>query len=161
MTATIRSLRWLLLGCVLVAGGSRAVAQLGDITATGGWTRTISASDLTGGAGSNLTSQYDSATNATTININVSVLVGVTVRRVGVNWHDDLQLQVRRSSNGSGLGSISGGTSFQALGLVDQQLFSVLLLRSNVTAQYRLTGMSVSVPPGSYSSTVIYTLIGL
>jgi hypothetical protein len=139
----------------LTAGGRAA-----DITVAGDWFRTIDKTDLTAGAGSDLASQYESATGVTTVSIaNTSGATWrVTARRSDATWNSNVSLWVKRTSDGSGSGSISGGTTYVQLSALDTEVFSGTGDRSNVTLQFKLTGMSKSVAPGTYSTTVIYTV---
>ena len=142
-----------------------AEAEAIDISALGGWTETINAADLTSGAGSDLTPTYTSAANATataiTNCINNNDWWRVDVRRSDANWHVNFTLRVRRTSAGTGGGAISGGTTFLNVPTTDTQFFSGRGDRSNISSQYRLTGMSINVDPGTYSTTVIYTVVDL
>jgi hypothetical protein len=136
------------------------VASAATLSSSGNWSRTIDSSDLVGGAGSALNSQYQSASAATTLDVSGALLSSwnVTARIATGTWNGNFHLSVKRTSNGSGLGSISGGTSFTELTSVDTQIFSGSLNRSGITIQYQLTGVSVTVAPNTYSSSVIYTI---
>jgi hypothetical protein len=130
-----------------------------DITVTGDWFLTIDASDLQAGAGSNLNPTYFSATDQIRIDIeNTNTSWAVSVRGVATNWHPNLRFGLRRTTNGIGPGSISGGTSWLEVTGIDQQFFTGSLLRSNVRVQCGLTGVSVQVAPDTYSGTIIYTV---
>ncbi len=132
------------------------------ITAAGSWTETINSSDLASGAGSNLSNNYESSSNATTLEIENCSGDGdnwrVYVRRSNVNWHNDLHIYVQRKTDGDGGGSISGGDSYHVITDSDTQFFSGAGNRSNIKLQYKLSGMSISVPPNAYSATITYTV---
>lgn len=134
-----------------------------SISATGGWSETIDASDLQAGAGSNLTDTYESAAGATALTI--SNTTGntdnwrVDVKRTDTNWHGNLHLYVKRTSDGTGEGSISGGLSYIEITTIDSQFFSGAGDRNSINLQYKLTGMSVSVPPNAYGTTITYTVV--
>ena len=136
-----------------------------DIATSGGWTETIDASDLISGAGSNLIDTYESVTNASTANI--SNCTGdsdnwrVDVRRVDGTWHGDYTLYVKRTSDGTGTGSISGGLSYIEITTTDAQFFTGSGNRDNIDLQYELTGMSVSALPDNYSTTVVFTVVDI
>ena len=137
-----------------------AYAEAGtlDITASGGWNFTITAADLTAGAGSNI-GDKESASNATLITISgTGFSWKVNVRRSDSSWHGNLTLYARRTSDGTGSGIVFGGTSYMPVGTTDTQFFSGSGSRSNIAVQYRLSS-SVSVPPGSYNTTVTYTIV--
>ena len=138
-------------------------AEAIDITATGSWSRTIDASDLVSGAGSDLVGIYESAVNATVLTIlNTTGNTDnwrIDVRRSDSTWHGNFNLYIQRTSDGTGGGSISGGLSYIAIGTTDSQFFSGAGDRSSVNLQYKLTGMSVSIPPNTYSTTVVFTVV--
>ncbi len=143
--------------------GTCAWGTLGDITATGNWSETIDASDLIGGAGSDLTSTYESASAQTSITItNTQNNVDdwrVDVRRADTTWHGNFTLSVQRTGDGTGGGSISGGVSYQAVGTTDASFFSGAGDRTGITVQLKLDGMSVQVPINTYSTTVTFTVV--
>lgn len=148
---------------LLLLGFARAgSAQIG-ITATGGWTRVVTAADLQAGAGSDLTGTYQSATNAVVLAISNTTGIGdawrVDVRRTDTTWHGSFTLYVQRTNNGGGGGSISGGTSYQAVDAVDGSFFSGAGDRVDVRLQFQLTGVSVQIPPNTYATTVTFTVV--
>jgi hypothetical protein len=83
----------------------------------------------------------------------------VDVKKSDTNWHANFQLYVRRTSDGSGSGSISGGTSYQEITDTDQSFFNGTLDRSNITGQLELTGVTVQIPVDTYTTTVYYTVV--
>ena len=131
-----------------------------SITATGNWLDlTINASNLTGGAGSNLIDTYQSDPAAVSITITAtSGNWGLNVKKINSNWHDNLHLHIKRTSDGTGSGSVSGGGSYQEVKDIDQGFFSGNGDRSNVNVQLELTGVSIQVPPAVYTATVYYTV---
>jgi len=136
-----------------------------DISASGGWTETIDETDLVSGAGSDLIDTYQSATSASVANI--SNCTGdsdnwrIDVRRVDGTWHGDYRLYVKRTSDGTGTGSISGGLSYIEITATDTEFFSGAGNRDNIDLQYELTGMSVGVSPVNYSTTVVFTVVDI
>jgi hypothetical protein len=132
---------------------------LEDITATGGWTRTITTSDLISGAGSNLQNTYTSVSNATVLTLTSSGAWRVDVQRTDTSWRAEFTLSAQRTSNGTGSGTISGGQSYIAVTAVAQEFFRGTFNRNNVNAQYRLAGMSVTIPPATYTTTVTFTIV--
>jgi len=137
-----------------------------SINSDGSWSKTITTSNLTAGAGSNLTSTYESTT--TQANIDISLTLGildswrVNVHKVDGTWHNDFHLYIRRSSDGwtdLGLGTISGGSSYIEVTGVSQTFFTGSGNRYDADVQLKLTGISLSIPPGTYSTTVYITLV--
>jgi hypothetical protein len=151
----------LLSGLILLY--SKVKAEAIDISAAGGWSETINASDLQAGAGSNLISTYESVTGATALTISNTTGNSdnwkVDVRRTDTTWYINFHLYVKRTSDGTGGGSISGGLSYIEITATDSQFFSGAGNRSGVNLQYELTGMSLSVPPNTYTTTVTYTVV--
>ena len=133
-----------------------------SITVTGSWTQTIDASDLQAGAGSDLIDTYESASDA--VSIDISQTGGdwrVDVKKVDTNWHSNFQLSVRRTSSGTGSGTISGGTSYQEVTDTDQSFFNGTKSRDGINVQLKLSGVSVQIPPDTYSTTVYYTVVDI
>ncbi len=130
-----------------------------DITVTGSWFLTIDASDLQAGAGSDLNPTYLSATDQIGIDIeNTSTSWVVSVRGAVTKWPPGVTFYIRRTTDGTGSGSISGGTSWQQVAGANQQFFTGSLTRINVGVQCGLTGVSIQITPDTYSGTVIYTV---
>jgi hypothetical protein len=144
---------------VLPAGPVHAI----DIALAGSWAVSIDAGDLTGGPGTDLTDTYESETAQITITISNTPGSGdnwrVDVKRMDTNWDSDLTLEVRRTGDGAGGGSISGGTTYQEIDTTDTAFFSGSGDRSDITLQLRLSGVSVHVPPDAYSTSVTYTVV--
>lgn len=137
------------------------LASAGDIFATGGWSRTVDSSDLTSGAGSDLTSSYESAASATDLDLTAAADYRVDVRRTDGTWDGDFTLYVKRTQAGSGAGTISGGAAYQGVTTTDAEFFTGNGDRTGVKVQYQLDGMSVTVSPDTYSSTVTFTIVDL
>lgn len=141
------------------------IAPGADISAVGGWTQTITVANLTAGAGSDLPSDFDSISGATTISV-LGLPSGwnVLVRRGSGSFGSGVQLFVRRTSNGSPpggapIGSISGGESFIEVTGTDTVFFSGSSIRNGIGIQYRLTGIScTTVTPATYSAPIIFTV---
>jgi hypothetical protein len=132
-----------------------------SISITGSWFETVDETDLAGAPGSDLVSTYESA--ADQVSLDVTDTEGkdwrVDIRRVDTDWHGDLLLYVRRTSAGSGPGSISGGTSYQQISETYQEFFSGTNDRTGINAQLMLDGISVQVPSANYATTIYYTVV--
>lgn len=157
---------------IILSFSFKLIAQEATIDVSGSWSVTIDETDLVAGAGSDLNSTYTSETNQITVNIDKIVygnfwdwLVNynwrVDVRRSDINWDSNFRLYVRRTGNGFGFGSISGGTSFQEVTLVDQTFFSGSRRRYYIYLQLQLENVSINISPDTYSTTVIYTVTEL
>jgi len=138
------------------------------ITVTGSnWTPTIT--PITE-AGNDYVETYESATNHSSITINLPLLLGFY--KVSINyqpsptWHNDLKLSAKRTNDGSTtciLCSIGGGTTYQDITTTSIELFrinSVVALSSysNIQIQYKLSGVSVKVPAANYGSRIVFTV---
>lgn len=125
----------------------------------GSWTESIDAVDLIAGAGSDLTDSYESASNAIEVNITSSgTSWQMDIRKVDGNWHGDFVLYARRTADGTGVGTISGGDAYQQITGVDNLFFSGTKGRTGVNVQLKLSGVSIQVPPDTYITTVYYTI---
>jgi hypothetical protein len=133
----------------------------GDIVATGGWNETVDSSDLTSGAGSDLASTYQSIASATDLDVTAAADYRVDVRRTDGTWSGDFTLSVRRTAIGGGSGTVSGGTTYQSVTTTDAEFFTGNGNRSGIKLQYQLEGMSVSISPDTYTTTVTYTIVDL
>jgi hypothetical protein len=130
-----------------------------DITAAGGWSETIDAGNLQSGAGSDLVDTYNSGAGATVVSVTYATSWRVDVRRTDGTWHTDFSLYTQRTSDGTGAGTISGGTAYIEITGVDTEFFSGTQDRSDVGTGYELTGMSVNAAPASYNTTVTLTIV--
>jgi hypothetical protein len=149
-----------LMGLIVFLLLSMANAEAGivDIIASGGWSAVIGASDLISGAGTNL-GDKDSTPSATFLTVSATGFSWrVDVMRSDIAWNSNLILYVRRTSDGTGSGIVFGGTSYASVGTVGASFFSGNGSRANMGVQYRLHS-TVSVPPGTYSTTVVYTIV--
>jgi hypothetical protein len=155
-----------------ISSTSGLLGQVVTVDVTGSWSLTIDQTNLQAGAGSDLVSSYESATNQVMIDIN-KVVYGnfwdwliaynwrVDVRRSDALWDSRLNLDVRRTGNGTGMGTISGGTAYQAVSSMDQTFFSGSRRRYDIPVQLQLRNVSIDVPPNNYSTTVVYTVTEL
>jgi hypothetical protein len=132
-----------------------------DITVTGSWSETIDGSDLQSGAGSDLIDTYESQSDQIIIDITGAGMDSwrVDVSKVDGNWHGNFQLYVRRTSDGIGVGPINGGTTYQEVTDTDQSFFDSQQSRTDIHVQLKLEGVSIQIPPDTYSTTVYYTVV--
>ncbi len=138
-----------------------SLAEGATITVTGSYTQPVSESDLSAGAGSALNSTYTSTTSAVTIDIGGVVSNNqfrVSVRKLDTSWPAGVTLYVRRTGDGTGSGSISGGTTYQQVTNADMAFFNGRRNRTGVTVQFQITSVSLSVDPASYLTTVVFTV---
>jgi len=158
-----RSCVGLILTLIILSDYGAGSAAAMDIMGSGMWSPTIGASDLTAGAGSNLTGSYQS--NSDQVLISISNTMGyddnwrVDVRRSDTNWHSNFVLSVRRTGDGTGGGLIAGGGSYQSVGISDGAFFSGAGDRSDITIQLEISGVSIQIPPATYSTSIIFTVV--
>lgn len=130
-----------------------------DIISSGDWAETITAANLTSGAGSNLQVNFESATGITTLTIlNTTGAWTVRARRSEGQGHGDVTVHIKRTSAGSGTGDVTGGTAFTELTTTDTEIFTGSEARNGISLQFKLTGLSSKVPPGTYFSNIIFTV---
>ncbi|MBN1697933.1 MAG: hypothetical protein JW881_10505 [Spirochaetales bacterium] len=129
------------------------------IMAFGDWQETVDESDLTGGAGSDVTDTYESASNQTSI-----LITGmnnknwqVTVDRTDTSWYTDLVIEARRTDSSS---EVSGGTTYQIITTSPAVFFTGRNNKLGISIQYRLGGVNLSIPADTSSATITYTLTG-
>jgi hypothetical protein len=146
-----------------LAGPTVFLSAAIGITSSGTWSVSIGEANLSGGAGTNLAPTYDSATNQLTINVtgtkNKNDAWRIDVRSVNTSWNANLYLNVLRTSNGTGPGSISGGTSYIQLTTSNQTFFSGKGDRTGITVQLRLSNLSVKIPPATDSAYARFTIV--
>ncbi len=136
-----------------------AAAHAADIVATGSCVETISSADLISGAGSGILNP-ESGSGVTTLSVSSTIETWrVKARLSNGSWNGNVSIWVKRSSNGSGSGSIAGGTGYIQLTSTDQELFSGTLDRSSISLQMKVTGLTPLVPPGTYQSPIIFTVV--
>ncbi len=140
-----------------LAGGLGAIS----LTVSGSWSAVIDVSDLKGGAGTDLVASLQSPLNESALSVSQASTLNwqVTVRRIDGTWPAGLALAVERTSNGTGSGSVSGGTAYLNVTTVDQTFFKGSGNRSTVYLHFQLSGLSVTIPPSAYSTTLVYTVV--
>jgi len=128
------------------------------ISASGSWFLSIDQSNLISGGGSNLQSTYQSPPDATLIDIKADQKSSwaVYVRRIPLPDHPTIY--VRRTSDGRGKRSIEGGETFIPLGEGYTMLFRGRGERKDITIQYRIRGISISISPGLRDLPVVYAV---
>ena len=128
------------------------------ISVSGSWSLGIDQSNLMSGGGSKLQSTYQSPPDATLIDIKADKKSSwaVYVRRIQLPNH--LTIDVRRTSDGRGKGTIEGGENFIPLGEGYTMLFRGRDERKDVTIQYRIRGVSISISQGLRDLKIIYTV---
>lgn len=134
-------------------------SRAADLTSMGDWTETLTASSLSSGAGSDLPNQLESVAGVTTLTItNAPGAWKIRARRNSSEWNSNLALFVKRTSAGSGSGSISGGEGYVEITGSDSEIFAGSESRSSISLQFKLTGLASNVAAETYLSSIIFTV---
>ncbi|MGV8118135.1 MAG: hypothetical protein AB2L14_00075 [Candidatus Xenobiia bacterium LiM19] len=154
MRKTVRSLFFL---AVMLFMHSNACCSQ-DITVTGAWTATL-ASPVT--AGTDFAASFSSPANATTVNVSVQgnkkwkIYVQLTDTS---GWNSAFTLAVYMT----GPSTVNPDTNPASLQI---NTSSILICDgkgdvSGITFQYTLTGVTLAIPPNTYTTNVTYTITG-
>jgi hypothetical protein len=146
---------WILIGALCLMVG---LVQAADISVAGNWSRTIDEQDLVGGAGTGFRSPIESEPGQATLNIQN---IGgepwrVKVRHTLTNLPDGVTLAVKRSSDGTGQGVITGGTDYLVLSDTEQTLCEGTGERTGIGLRFSLQGVTIFQVPGLHQGTLIY-----
>lgn len=163
----MKTLKYVLAAVLLMTIGISPLYAKAKTTVTGTWNLIITEQDLQNGAGSDLKSTYESPSDRVIVDIDMkgvgsdSWIIYVRKSPPDANWLSRFHLFIRRSGNGQGPppGRISGGTTYQELTDNDVFFYEGFKQRKNVPHQFKLTGVSASVPAGKYTTTVYYTIV--
>ena len=147
----------------LILFANAADASIGIAMINGNWSEPVGEPDLTGGAGSDLQGDYESASNIATIDISGTIDEAdtwtVEAKLVETDWLAGLHFYVERTSAGSGTGSISGGETYLELTDTYQTFFSGSGDRSGIDVQEKVSGVSATMNIDDYSITIIYKVV--
>lgn len=145
-----------------LAISNMAIGQGIELTVTGNWAKDIAASDINE-AGNDYPTSYASNTNQTLLTINPknwNKTIIVYVKRNDIVWNTNLNLKVKRTSNGTnGNANIGGGIDYQLITNFDANFFTCTGYHTFIPLQYEITGISVVLPVQSYSTEIMYTVI--
>jgi hypothetical protein len=149
-----------LLVALIFYGALSAPLLAADISIVGNWSEVVNSSNLTAGAGSVLRSPIESSTSVAVINISNTggSSWAVKVKKTDLLWPTGTSLAVKRTADGSGFGSIFGGTTYLGLTGNEQIIFSGAGDRSDIRIQLKLSGLSVDNPPDNYSTSITYRI---
>jgi len=147
---------------ILILFVSAGAGNAQSVTATGNWVYSVAATDITQ-AGTNFTGTYVSASSQTSISLTVggNSQWRVYIARTAGTWSNSLIISALRTTNGTGVGGvgqIAGGTNYQAITTIATQLFNGRRSRTGIGIQYQVSGVSVTLPAATYSTSIIYTI---
>jgi hypothetical protein len=133
-------------------------AYASDLTMMGGWTENVTAANLVSGAGSDL-APLESVSGNVIVNVANTAGTWHLKARLGAGqWNNNFTIWVKRSSDGSGSGTIAGGAGYVQLTATDAEIFTGLNDRSNISLQFKLTGLTKTTLPNTYNSPIIFTV---
>lgn len=133
------------------------------------WTLNVTSADVTD-AGLNVTSSYTSASDQTEFNLYYGFLTelfnnyswNVRVQLASGSLPSGVSLQIRRTGDGTPrwvTGPITGGTGWITIPTSGSvAFFNGSRGREDVPLQYRFQGVSVTVPAGSYTPEITFTV---
>jgi len=129
----------------------------------GTWNLTINSSNLgpPAEAGQQLISTYTSTAITTTLGVTgagSSDPWNIYIRRSGGNWNSQFTLEIDRTSDGSGNGTVSPDPGYIQVKETDSLFVLGTGNRKDMNCLYRLSNVTLIVPPGNYSTTIIFTL---
>jgi len=135
------------------------IVEAAAVNINGIWSLTIGVGNLQGGAGSDLTSTYQSPSGQITMDVvpGGKKAWGISVARVDSSWNANFVLSVMRTGSGSGTGTVSGGTTYLTITTTTQTFVTGTGSLTGIPLQEQLGGVSVSIPPATYSTTIQFT----
>lgn len=159
---------------ILVLSALESKSQ--SISVSGTWYPSISASNITE-AGSDYAAGYNVSSNANQSLVAITMPGSgffnvldnwrVDISKSDLTWNSSLILEVQRTGNGTGTrwwfwsSSITGGTGYQTISNLPSPFFSGNGNYTNIPMRYKLSGLSVLIPVGTYTTNVVYTLIDI
>jgi hypothetical protein len=135
------------------------IVEAASVNINGQWSLTIGLGNLQGGAGSDLTSTYQSPSGQVTMDVAPGGKKpwSISVARVDSSWNMNFVLSIMRTGSGSGSGTVSGGTAYLTITTTNQTFVTGTGSLTGIPLQEQLGGVSVSIPPASYSTTIQFT----
>jgi len=137
---------------------------IAGILIIGSWSLSISSADLIAGAGSDINNSFVSISNQVMIDItDVNSIENnwrIDIHKTDVIWDTNIQLFIARTGEGSGQknSTILGGLTYQNITDREQLFFAGRGQRSGVPIQLKFEGLTIGLPNGSFSTTVVYTI---
>lgn len=121
----------------------------------------VGPTDIIGGPGGDFAAEYESVVDFKLLDIkNANGNWRIDIRKTDAVWDSNVTLYVRRSSDGTGGTTITGGTAYQAVTNTDATFFSGSGDWSNIGVQFKVSGAyaSAGVDIGTYTTTLTYTI---
>ena len=140
------------------------------IKVKGEWEKKLDVSDING-AGNDYNEFYVSREDESEITVSSNpkskqddlyANFKVFVHKEDDEWHNNLILQIRRTSNGrNNNNNIFSGTEFQTITNNSSFFFYTIGKQDKVPIQYKILGLSVLLPAETYSTEIIFTVLNL
>ncbi len=158
-----RLARVLLVAVLLLPAGQLWGAVALSITSGGAWTLALGSGNLSGAAGSDLTMPQTSPNPQVTLRVQG---VGTNTWNITVardsNWSSiPATLEIQRTSNGSGAGTVNATPALNTYFAVTStavQIAAGTRNRTGLTFQFRINNATVAMGAGSWVTTLTYTL---
>ena len=85
----------------------------------------------------------------------------INISKNDIDWHNDLKIYVKKTGNGESEFNTNtlGGVVYQRIENYDQYFFEGTGWIENIPLQYKITGMSVTIPAKTYTTEIIITLL--
>ena len=129
-----------------------------SIRVGGRWTLNLDENDLTGGPGTDFPDTWESASDLIDIDITKTDNTWeVEISKSDATWPSQVNIYARRTTDGTGDGTITGGTTYQEITDIDEPFFSGTDDRTNVKVQIKLEGVTVGMNLDDYDTTISYT----
>ncbi len=129
-----------------------------EIAVSGSPEFVIGEPDLASGAGSGLKPTYQSQPDAGVIDIKAPPEKRWIVHVRRIRPTDRLTIYVRRTSDGIGRGNVEGGEDFIPVTQHYSPFFKGIGERKGITIQYRISGATIELGPGSWPFQIHYAL---
>jgi hypothetical protein len=136
-------------------------------SSSGTWSLRVGIFNTVSGPGSDLVSDYESGLGRFHLSVIGSTGAEdtwrVDVSRTYANWPEGIKLFLRRI-DGSGTSSgviTSGGTLYQEATTVPSSFCTGRGDVSDIDLMFKISGISLHIPPGVYSTSVIFTVTDL
>jgi hypothetical protein len=141
------------------------ISSLPSITlkANGKWTLKLDWHDIPDGAGSMYDSTHESDQNEVRLTISKTVSTDsqwrLDVKRIDYSWNPALRIYIKRTSDGSGDGTIQNGLTYMEITEMDQYFFEGTGDRKQIDIQFKVEGLTIDIPPNDYTTEIYYTVI--
>jgi hypothetical protein len=132
-----------------------------QIVVGGSLSKTFSNADLVGGAGTDFENQWENSADELYLDIDgESSSWTISVSKTNGPWNPHLSVSIKRIDNGlENNPTLAGGMSYLPLFDMSQIFYTGTGSASQVRHRFRLSGLSVQVPPGNYYTTVMFTIM--